>query len=182
MISHDIIWLHQRLYDKWSKKYKSENISINKDKSMVTVKTRLGVTMYGREVVKKGVFEWRVKIISFNGKGDWLPYIGIVENDKGRLWQYLDNVNFDNFGYCLCGGSDANGAVWSFEGQVNTKANFVWEEDGDILDMKLDLTTNKLHFKKSDSNDEVCIDVKISPKGYRFALSLCDDSQFQFIS
>ena len=119
-------------------KHISENISIGGDKSMVTVTTGPGLTMYGNEVIKGGIFKWTIKMISFKGKDGWFPYVGIVENDEKLLKQYLNNVNFDHFGYLLCAGDGAEGAVYDPSGGLHIKARFVWEDKGDMLDVKLD--------------------------------------------
>ena len=129
---NDIINLYHRLYDKWSQKYKSELISIDTHKSIVTVNSKNGgVTMYGKEVIKEGVFKWRVKIISFDMQhGYSFPHIGIVEDHPEFLNNYLDNVNFDTFGHLLCAGF---GSPYSFARKIHdVKAKFVWQRNGDI--------------------------------------------------
>lgn len=179
---YEIIYLYQRFLNAWGEQYKAECIAIDTNKSMITVDTDSGVTVYGEEVIKEGIHKWRVAIVSIQDDGiigDSFPHIGIVENDDKLLKKYITNVNFDDFGHLLCGG---NRAVYSFSKRLEVRAKFFWKGNGDILDIKLDLNNGKLYLKMNDSDsDELCIDVETSPKGYRFALAVRSKGQFQFM-
>lgn len=178
---NDIIYLYQRFYDAWCQKYKAECVEIDADQSMVSIDTKSGVTVYGEEVIKQGIHEWKVNIISFKiFDGSSFPHIGIIENDEDVLLEYLTNTNFDDFGHLFCGGV---GDAYSFAEQLDDiKANFVWMKKGDTLVMKLDLNKGKLYFKMNDSDDDqLYIDVGASPTGYRFALAVSSKSQFRFV-
>lgn len=180
---NDIIHLYYRVYDAWNQKYainKSEYILIDTINPTVTFKHNSGVTIYGEQVIKSGVFKWRVRMISFGGRDGYsFPHIGIVENDETSLMDYVDNVNFDDFGHLLCSGF---GAIYSFSKNLPAKAKFVWNKAGDIMEVKLDLNNGKLYFTMNESDsDQLCIDIESSPKGYRFALAVCSKAQFEFI-
>lgn len=62
---------------------------------MVTINSNADVTIFGTELIKEGVFNWKIKIISFIKKSDY-PYIGIFENDDNRLRGYLDDSEFED--------------------------------------------------------------------------------------
>ena len=180
---NEIIYLYQRLYDEWSEKYKSEHISIDANKSMVTINTNNAITIYGKEVVKEGIFKWKVKIISFtyNDFGSY-PHIGIVQDNENDLNNYLGNTDFDDFGYLLCGKS---GDLWALSDKKYTPyTHNIWRNNDTILEMRLDLVDGTLSFKTDDEEfDELSININVSQKGYRLALGVCncEDSQFQII-
>ena len=177
---NDIIYLYQTLYDEWSTKYKSKDISIDADRTIVSVKTKGNITMYGREVIKKGIFTWKVKFISFPYDNGY-PLVGIVENDDSMLQRFVNNVDFDEFGYLLCAGG---GDLYAFDDFTGNQQNCIWNTDDSILEMELDLANQTLSFKVDDGDFvEAFTDVKLSPKGYRFALSVsnCLESKFQLV-
>ena len=147
----NIIYLYQRICDEWSQKYKSKRsrIIIDRDNAIVTINTRYGISIYGTEVIKEGVFAWRVKIISLatSDSSGAYPSGGIVEDDEAKLNEYLNDNDFDEFGYLLYGG---NGILYqAFSSKMNEKEakKCIWNQPGDILDMELDLDKQTLSCK-----------------------------------
>ena len=177
---NDIIYLYQRVCDEWCQKYKSIDISIDTDKSMVTANTDCSVTMYGQQVVNEGVFKWGVKIISFTREGhSGYPFVGIVKNNEEDLEEFLNDTDFDLFGYQYCGGT---GNFYNKNDQLGT-ADFTWNQNGDILEITLDLNKQSLSVRMNDGDLVQFSDIDPSPNGYRLALGvyLCKGSQFQLL-
>ena len=62
---NNIIYFFKRLYDEWNTKYKFKHVTIDQDGPLVTVQSGKEIMMCGKEIIKKGVFIWRIRIISF---------------------------------------------------------------------------------------------------------------------
>ena len=180
---NSIIYSFQRLCDEWSTKYKSEYITIDKDEAMVTVNNDEMVTVYGQKVMTEGSYIWDVKIISFNPKYA-LAYIGIVQNDNEKLYDYLEDCDFDDYGYQLCG--ESGDLCYGLSGEAHDieAKQCIWKRDGDILAMKLDLDEQTLSFNVNDTKFvELFSNIEIPPNGYRLALGIaqCTGCKFQLL-
>ena len=147
---------------------------------MVTVNTNGSVTMYGTEVITKGIFTWKVRMISFPYSNGY-PFVGIFQNDDSLLQQFVTDVDFDQYGYLICAG---DGELYAFEEVIGEQPSCIWNENGSVLQMKLDLDKKTLSFKVDDRDSvEAFTDVRLSSTGYRFALSVgsCKGSKFQLV-
>ena len=179
---NDIIYLYQRLYDQWNQeiKHRDRHVSVDTDKSIITINTNYQWTIYGTKIVKEGEFSWKVKIISFNrNETSHYPYIGIVvEKDKE---DFQDDDDFAAIGYQLCGGS---GRLYAFSDVQEEKEleRDIWVNDGDILEMSLNLDEQTLSYKINDT-DFGALFTGVKPDQYRLALGVgrCKDSQFQLL-
>ena len=99
-----LIYLHQR-YDQWDNKYKSENNKIDITRSIISMNGK-DDTAYGSFVVRRGVFTWRLRIISSSSAygHSCRPCIGIIENNDEYLKEFRFDIDWDDYGYKLCVG------------------------------------------------------------------------------
>ena len=103
------------------------------------------------------------------------PFIGIIE-DKFKQ-DYLEEILFgdksecwwDQNGYELCG---RTGAMFADDIHCNIEHRYKckWQNDGDILQMTLDLDEKKLSFKVNDEDFGVAF-TNIDQRKYRLAFS-----------
>ena len=184
---NSIIYLFQRLCDEWCHKYKSNDIVIDTDKSIITMKSDGMITVYGAEVITSGVFIWRLRIVSlYREAGNYHPFVGIVKDDEEYLQTYLDYVDFDDFGYQLVAGDDTASLFSCLSGNAHCDhgEKCVWNQNGDILALKLDLDEQTLSIKVNDADFiEMFTNIEVPANGYRLALSVCKckGSQFQIL-
>ena len=61
----------------------------------------------------------------------------------------------------------------------NGKSSFRWHNEGDILEINLDLNEKTLSAKVNDKDFGVVFK-KVSKKRYRFAISVCGGGGFEF--
>ena len=94
------------------------------------------------------------------------------------MQQYQDSPNWDQKGYQLTSAP----ILWhKFE---NYSYECAWKNDGDILEMILDLNDRTLRFKMNDKDYGIAFDeVDTNVVGYRLALTMCecDESIFQLL-
>ena len=172
---NDIIYLYQRICNKWDQKYSSKNITIDEDQSMITVNGDLYPTVYGSNVVSEGVFVWKIKIvalkkaISLNSP----PFVGITEDIDAHLNKYSDGAAWCKKGYQFCGGTGSlyaqdAGSVFG-RNKVGTLQGR-WNNDGDILQITLNLDDRTLSFEINDKDFGVAF-ANIKVTKYRLAIS-----------
>ena len=178
----DIIYLYQRLLDTWNRKYSHKDITIDENAGIMKINVAEHVTAYGTLVVSKGVFKWKIKILSTDEGTNAPSWIGIVEDDESLLQRYYNNSNWDHNGCQLCGGS---GSLYSKQvGIIKNAMNYNcrWSEQGDVLEMTLDLDQQKLSFVVNGEDFGVRFEnVKLSK--YRIAwTSFCaKNAEFMFL-
>ena len=172
---NDIIYVYQKICDRWSRKYSSKQIKINQSGSVITVDSdQLYPTAFGGVIVNKdiqGSFKWRLKILSLIYDGDYgmeAPYIGIIIDDEKNLVKYKDDDNWDDCGYQLCA---ANGILCCNMSFRTEPYWCKWCKDGDILEMTLDLNARTLSYKVNDKDFGVAFS-NIKQANYRLALSM----------
>ena len=178
---NDIIYLYLRMYDEWSEQYKSKDISIDDKTSIITFDSDDDSTIYGTQIIKDGIFKWRLKLISFRSTSQASPYVGIIENNPNYLKMYSDDNNWDDYGYQLCGGSGRL-YEYGFTNPDRWSTRSKWRKDGDVLEMTLDLNEHTLSFKVNDT-DFGALFSNVKDKEYRLSLSLLrsEGSQLRLI-
>ena len=180
---NDIIYLFQRIYDQWDKKYSNEHIMIDQEKSMITFNAPNNhefVTAFGSHSVSKGIFKWKIKLLSFvnNGLHGGSPFVGIIE-DKEELVQSSQSGDWDGYGYQFCGGSGNLYSEWAYRENKAIDYGCKWKEEGDVIEMILDLDDYTLSFSVNGEGFGVAFK-NIMDTNYRLVLSAfnCKGSQF----
>ena len=187
---NNIIYLYLKICDKWSRKYSSNYIKINECNTLINVEGNVTHTAFGEMVVSEGVFVWRIQILALVHDGSYLeaPFIGIIEDDEGKLEFYRDSDIWGYCGYQLCAGD--TGQLFCYMDYKQGTPKHIetedyrceWKEDGDILEMTLDLNKRTLSFKVNDKDFGVAYS-NIKQTSYRLALSMekFEGSQFEFL-
>ena len=181
---NDIVYLYQTLYEEWSKKYTHESLRIDESGLVLTGESSECRTAYGESSISEGTFTWKIKIISARYKGDALygdgPYIGIIEDDEKHLDKYKEDGNWEYHGYQL---SVGNGILWSyiFDDQHEETEDYhcQFENDGDILEMTLDLDVRTLNFKVNGKDFGIAFK-HIKQTNYRLAITLDEMEESSF--
>ena len=181
---HDIIYLYQKFYDEWSRKYSHHDIEINQKEGMITVNTPNDASAYGTTIVSEGIFIWRVKIVLFDyDVYGGIPYIGIIKNDQygndeemRAIVLQSDGIDWDKYGCQYCGGS---GGLFAENAESVIHNPCKWRMEGDILEMTLDLNEKTLSFKVN--NDDFGEFKNIEQGEYRLAFSVYKSSGSQFV-
>ena len=179
----EIIHLYQKLCDEWSKKYCNPFIEIDTLGCMVYSTSGADLTAYGTHVVSDGIYKWRIKIIQLTTFGaSHPPYIGIIENDEKYITAYTNNINWEKYGYQLAARS---GRLYGYVGVNSPKTSdykCIWQENGDVLEMTLDLNKGTLSFMVNNVDYGPAF-MQIKKTNYRFIMSLsgCAGSKFQFL-
>ena len=170
-----VIYLYLKLCDEWNVQHSSQNMKIDKTRSIIHVKTSYA-TAYGDTVVSQGKFVWRLQISSPNDDDTETfesPYIGIIEDKRLLLKKYRDSAKWDMHGYQLLAGGD--GSIYTrmthSKNDKTRKYQCVWMEEGDILEMTLDLNHRTLSFKVNDKDFGIGVS-DIKQTKYRLALTL----------
>ena len=179
---NDIIYLYQRIYDEWSKKYSSDNVIINNDtKSMLTINTKEYVTAFGSHIVTEGVFKWKIQMQKMTNKPGFgkPPFVGIMEDSEANLKRYKDDCNWDDNGYQFCAQSGALFCPYTEREKKTDKYECRWMQKGEILHVILDLNDKTLSFKVNDEDFGVAFK-NIKHGNYRLAFSTweCKGSEF----
>ena len=180
---NDIIYLYQRIREEWDEKYSSKDIKIDETKSMITVTSNESPTVYGTHSVSEGIFVWKIRMISWE-PATWgsPPFVGITEDIDKHLVEYKNVSGWTTKGYEMCG---KTGGLYSPpEGNHYTTPSYKgrWDEQGDILEMTLNLNAATLSFKTNDTNYGIAFrDIKQAK--YRLAISFLrnKDAKFQLL-
>ena len=90
--------------------------------------------------------------------------IEIVENDEGEMTEYLRNINFGHSGYSLLAGIPilfAMEEMIDYPGLEEEQDVEIWNQNHDILEIKLDLNKCTLSIKVSNAESvELFTDIK----------------------
>ena len=181
---NDMIYLYQRLCDEWSQKYKTDNISVDTANAMITADDKERIKILGSHIVSEGVFTWKIKMISFTYTSEHggPPFVGIVEDDADWLDEFFQGENQDNTfwyrrGYQYC---CKTGDRFSQNGYDSSGYGTGWKNDGEILEMTLDLNHGTLCFKVNDMDHGVAFE-NIKPKNWRLAFSTFESKESKFM-
>lgn len=172
-----------RLSDIWNRTYSYKDGIIDENGYTVTMSTDAYMSMFGLYVVTEGVFKWKIKLIKWNedNYGACSPYIGIIEDNKEYIKNYLNDNNWDQYGYQI---SSAPARYHRGSGSVVRKCDYTlrWCKQGDILEMTLDLDERTLSFKLNDEDFGVVFS-NIVLGSYRLALTVleCEGACFQLL-
>ena len=137
----DIVYMYQKLCDKWDKTKSHKDAIINENLSHIRFKMKglHGVIAFGAEIVSQGIFKWTLKIMSVKHKKlDASLYIGIMENDEWNFIHYKSSGSWQRVGYQSWAG---NGGLWCRDRDEYDSEEYdcLWENDGDILELILSL-------------------------------------------
>ena len=182
---NDIIYSYQRYCEKWSQKYKTDNVLVDAANGIITVEDDRSIKILGSHIVSEGAFTWKIKMISFTFAGDGSPpFIGIVKDDKEYLDAFFgghkkDSSFWYNHGYQLC---CKFGSRFAGDRFVDDGYSSIWQKDGEILEMALDLDQGTLSFKVDGEDYGVAFE-DVEQKSYRLILATfeCKDSKFQLL-
>ena len=167
---YHLIYIHQ-MFDRWNAKYETKNNKIDVTRSIISITG--DDTAFGTYAISRGVFTWRVIIISsiswmrgsMNGSK---PHIGIIEDNDKYISQFRYDSDWDDYGYKLCAG---DGSLYSYsKRQDKTIIDCLWNKEGDILEMMLDLNERTLSFKINNKDFGILFR-NIKQCSYRLALS-----------
>lgn len=180
---NDVIALFLRLYDSWNREYSYKDAEIDESGQIVTMSTGAYMSVFGSYVVTEGVYKWSIKLVKYLEYGEfgaWSPYVGLIEDDEEYIKQYLNDNNWDKYGYQI---SSAPAQYNRGEGSIATP-NFGcrWCKEGDILEITLDLDKRTISFKINDKDYGVGFsNIVLAP--YRLALTVldCQGACFQFL-
>ena len=180
----DIIYLYQKLYDSWSKKYSHTSAIIDDVTNVITFNSGKPCTAYGCHVVDTGIFKWKIKILSRcdeDKRCHHYPYIGIIKDDNEVLQTFADDPDWESEGYQFCGGSGQFYGM-NLYGHVGYSYvpfdNLRWKEPGDVLEIILNLHQKRLDVVVNETDIDVLCDIVEKGK-YRLALG-CNAIKTQF--
>ena len=103
-----LIYNHQR-FDQWNKKYETNKNRIDITRSIISITG--DDTAFGANAISRGVFTWRLIIISSSLMTGSKPEIGIIEDNDKYISQFRYDPDWDDYGYKLCAG---DGALYSY--------------------------------------------------------------------
>lgn len=101
---NDIIHSYRRFCDVWNQKYSNDSFTIdhisNKLISDIFFSGDCG-TAYGTQVVGEGIFNWKIKTISYKYNMQFIshPYIGLIEDDEHILLDHSDQGSWQSYGF-----------------------------------------------------------------------------------
>ena len=185
IISEYYLWF----CDGWSKKYSNTRLEIDTSQSLITGGTGYDgaeCTVYGRKVVEEGIHVWRIKIESITYTRStqiYSPYIGIISDNESHLKKYkcLWNWNYGNVGYQFAGGNGRLTSDWYSTMSNWSDPKYKWREEGDVLEIKLDLDKHILSFQINENEHQILVINDIISGNYRLAMTLEDVSYAEFL-
>ena len=126
--------------EKWNKDLKSDDISLNEDESICSMKLSSYRSVYGKILISSGCHEWKFKVHETN-IFTYALLIGITKEEwcSKRVDTYLTD---GNSGYAWTASSNAKLLTGDAAEQVYGEP----VKDGDILVMKLDLDNAEMSF------------------------------------
>ena len=179
-----IIYSYAFYSDYWSKIYKHDSISINKDGTIISIDdtpSEFGlVCIYGQNIVNAGVYTWKLRLIEIcdqNGSGWHInntkqqPYVGIVRNDDSKIYRN-DHVHWYHNGYLFCGGDSKKYSNFDINVPVllDGKEIFFREKD-DIIQFILDINKREISIQINDY-DQILLFKDVIPGDYRFGFAM----------
>lgn len=182
----DLIYLFQKCCDEWSKKYTQKDYIFN-SMNIIEADSLNHMTAYGSRVISEGQFSWRIKMIkyAYHDFGAHPPYVGIIEDNEEYMNAYLNNCNFEQYGYQLSSYPGLFGRADRNLKKIEiSKENFTgWKFAGAVLEIELDLDKLTLKFMVNDDTTSILGYQGIKKARYRLALSVTKfkGSQFQFL-
>ena len=181
-VINDIIYSYQTFYDEWCKKYSHQGIIIDESTNKVTFNAQSNMTAYGSNVIKSGIFTWRIKTIKLTGGNGWSvhPYIGIIENDEEKLKRFVNNGSWERCGYQFCAG---NGNICGKNVSDSRNIYKYSVKSDDVLEVVLDLNEGKLQFIVNEQDIRTVLDDVDKDCEYRFVLTCAyhEGSEFSLL-
>ena len=176
---NDLIYLFQKYSDEWSIDYSHEDYTIFPS-NLITASGKRSITAFGSHVVSEGKFVWRIKIISLVYSDDnmtcYPPYVGIIEDKEAYIKKYIDDSNFEEYGYQLSTLPSFYGVTRDLISQPHGR----WNNENDVLEIELDLDELTLKFVINDDRDNVSGFKKIKKARYRLALNVLEVNSAKF--
>ena len=187
---YNVMYLFSRLNDIWSKEYSHKDLIIDQDGTYLKFVADSTQTAFGTNVVKKGIFSWKLQIISKKEINNvYGPCIGIVEDDEllneDTLRDYQSDDEWCQIGCQLEAGISKLQYPWltfdETESKEKTwnyvKANHalyndcIWNKPNDILEIVLNLDERTLRFILNDKDYGIAYR-EIKQASYRLALTV----------
>ena len=166
-VIYDIIYLYQRLCDEWSSFDSHKDMEIDELGCIITANSDSQITAYGANIISKGIYEWRLQIISLSPDSYGSVYVGIIENDEIYLRCFQTKITWDSYGYQI-----SQNGLRGRQSAIKAKYyNCGWNKVGDIIEITLDLYANTLSFTINNHDKGVAF-TKIENREYRLALSI----------
>ena len=177
---NDIIYL-SRLCDEWTDKYKTKNVLVvKKMQRLLSIPQRM--QKIGIYIVSEGLFRWKVKMVSFtfNSHGG-PPFIGIIEDKEDFLEELFEDGEqswWDDHGYEFC--ARTGSLFGDTDCHVTSMYQCRWMNDGDVLEMTLNLDERTLGFTVNNKDFGVAFS-NIKQAKYRLAFSTFKSKESQFM-
>ena len=149
---HDIIFEFQQNDDMWDIEKSSNDIEIDQENKTITILSNRSPTAFGCQIIEKGMFKWKVKILEMNYGGSKTspPYFGVIEDEYDNLEKYANITDWENVGYMLCGGTSRilrEGDDDEYEDANQNMDCYVQPNNaGDIIEIILDFERGVIEF------------------------------------
>ena len=144
-------------------------------------------TAYGSATITEKVHKWLIKIMVLHRDEEKYlvaPYIGIIEDKEEYLRESQNDDKWEDHGYQLCGGRNSGYTYSQIEGgdHVTDHYGCIWDKEGDVLEINLDLEKRTLAFKLNEKDYGVAFS-NIKQTSYRLALTLyrCKEGKFALL-
>ena len=127
-------------------------------------------SVFGRQSVENGIFEWKLK---FKTKIEWIC-IGVIKDDETIM---KENQTRNRYGMRVghgCSVVNANGCLYYGQGNSFVGDDYcdLFTEINTIIAVRLDKDKSTIQYKINDKQFEVIEGIDLNGKAYRLAVTM----------